>query len=396
MPRVRKGYRSVTTAGDLPRQPVLELAALGRRKPAPLPSLIELPNRVLTRSGRSALVLALELLGLGAGDRVLVPTYHCPTMIAPVERLGAMPAFYPINSDSLPNMDYLASLDTTGVRAMLVAHFFGIPRSLEAVATFCRERGIALIEDCAHCWFGRAGAVPVGTTGDFAIGSLTKFFPVMEGGLLASVRHSLTAPPPRAGALKNEARALWDMVDIASRANRLGVFGGAVRALGRARGVGQGASADASVEIRAESLRDPLLPPARLTQVESWVVEHWSAAVATEGRRRNYNELASRLSGVPGCRVPWPDCGPLAAPYVMPLLMEAQAGSAAYSRMRALRLPVFRWDRIWPGTPAIEGDATRTWATGLVQITCHESLRGDIARLAAAVKDCLARGSRSQ
>ncbi|MBK9574239.1 MAG: DegT/DnrJ/EryC1/StrS family aminotransferase [Rhodoferax sp.] len=43
-----------------------------------------------------------------------------------------------------------------------------------------------MIEDCAHCFFGQAGERPIGAWGDFATASLTKFFPVPEGGLLAS------------------------------------------------------------------------------------------------------------------------------------------------------------------------------------------------------------------
>ena len=76
-------------------------------------------------------------------------------MIAPVERLAAIPLFYPITLGGGPDMDFLNALDGRPVRAILVAHLFGLPISLTEVRAFCSERGIGLIEDCAHCFFWR-------------------------------------------------------------------------------------------------------------------------------------------------------------------------------------------------------------------------------------------------
>jgi hypothetical protein len=353
----------------------------------------------MTRSGRSALVLALELLGVRPGDGVLVPTYHCPTMIAPVERLGAKPVFYPLDSGGLPDMRFLGTLDLSRVRAMLVAHLFGIPQSLHEMAAFCRPRGISMIEDCAHCWFGSAGDTAVGTTGDFAIGSLTKFFPVMEGGLLASARRPIKPVAERSGAFVKELRALWDMVDMSSRAHRLGVLGYVIRGIARGRNFVRRrtsgeypaeASGSEEIEDRGRALQDPLLDPMRLTRIESWVVEHSDAVAAIEGRRRTYNELAAGLADLPGVRLLWPRCHLCWAPYVMPLLVEAN--NDAYAKMRRMRLPVFRWDRLWPGTPRIDGDTAPVWASGMVQIACHQSLEGNAQELVSALRRCLTAG----
>jgi dTDP-4-amino-4,6-dideoxygalactose transaminase len=146
------------------------------------PSFIDLARRQYTTSGRSAIFLALEALGIGAGDLVLVPSYHCPTMIAPVVTLGAKPLFYPIDDDGSPSRTWLDTLDTTGVRALLVAHFFGLPQPMALLRRWCDGRGVLLVEDCAHALFGRSDGHPVGSWGDAAIASLTKFLPVNEGG----------------------------------------------------------------------------------------------------------------------------------------------------------------------------------------------------------------------
>ena len=138
----------------LPRGPVLDWASLRGPHPAGLPAVDDLPHQLPTTSGRAALFQALRALALPAGSAVLVPTYHCPTMVAPVVHAGLRPVFYGLDEDAAPRLQALDAAALAGVRALLVAHYFGRPRSLEAERRWCDERGIALIEDCAHCFFG--------------------------------------------------------------------------------------------------------------------------------------------------------------------------------------------------------------------------------------------------
>src|SRR6478735_5325256 len=131
------------------RLPVLGWAAFAGERRAPLPSIDQHGgNIVYTTSGRAAIALALRVVGCKAGDRVLVPTYHCPTMIAPVVRLGAVPEFYPLTASGAPSMSFLAR-HARDARAMLVAHYFGFPQPLAQLRAFCDANGIAMIEDCA-------------------------------------------------------------------------------------------------------------------------------------------------------------------------------------------------------------------------------------------------------
>ena len=161
-------------------------------QPSPVPEVTSLPHCLFTTSGRAAIGLALEELGIGAGDEVLVPSYHCPTMVSPIVAAGALPVFFPIDDEGLPVVSELERMDLQRARAMLAAHYFGIPRSLSQTRQFCDRHGIALIEDCAHSYFGAANGRQVGTWGDLAIASLPKFFPVPEGGCLMSASRPLT------------------------------------------------------------------------------------------------------------------------------------------------------------------------------------------------------------
>lgn len=382
-----------TVSRTFPRQPVLGRDTLRGTKTA-LPSLIDLPH-VFTRSGRAAIRIAIRLAGAGPGSQVLVPTYHCPTMVAPVELVGAEPLFYPIDESARPNVEWLARQPLGSCRAMLAAHLFGITRDLSEVATFCQDRGIVLIEDCAHCFFGLSGTRPVGSTGDFAIGSLPKFFPVAEGGVLASARRPLNSVQLSPQPVRRELAALWDAIDLPLRAGRLGAPGRALRAVGRMRNrvaKRRANSGDTVIaprdDLRTEALGDELMGPTRLRRVDAWLTGHCASQLIVESRQRNFNMLTAALERTPGIALPIPRCASDSAPYVVPVLL-AEADDA-YQRMRSAGLPVFRWDRLWPGTPRISSDVTADWSRGLIQVACHQSLsEADMRQIADILRACL-------
>src|SRR5665647_522848 len=112
-------------------------------------------------------------------------------MVAPVLLAGLNVACFGIHGDGLPKLDTIDAAIASQSKAMLVSHYFGLPNSLAEVRQWCDEHGVALIEDCAHCYFGEAGERPVGAWGDFAAASLSKFLPVPEGGLLASAHRPI-------------------------------------------------------------------------------------------------------------------------------------------------------------------------------------------------------------
>src|ERR1700694_2284439 len=168
--------RTVASEMDpFPRLPVLGWSAFSGERAPSVGGVLSARYRRYTTSGRAAIALALRVLKVTPGDKVLVPTYHCPTMIAPVVRAGAKPVFYPITASGGVDLDWLQGADLGGARALLVTHYFGIPQPMLGVRAFCNAHRIALIEDCAHAFFGMSDGVAVGSWGDLAIASLTKF-----------------------------------------------------------------------------------------------------------------------------------------------------------------------------------------------------------------------------
>lgn len=361
----------------LPRLPVLGWSSLGGARAASLPSLLDRQQVVLTSSGSAAILLALEALGTSAGQRVLVPTYHCPTMVAPIHTLGARPHFYPLTQRGAPDLAWLSRQDLRDVKAMLAAHFFGLPQPMEAVAAWCRERGIALIEDCAHALFGSAAGRPFGAWGAFAIGSLKKFLPVADGGCLVA-NDPAVLPALTRRSFTADLKAALNAVELGARHGRLPGAGYAVtaglRLLRRARG-GRPAVAEPDDEGRIEAVASTLdvaLAHSGITRPSRWLARWLPRERVVERRRLHYERLAKRLEASSAMHPLLPALPGACAPYVFPLWV--QHPDPGYLALRRAGVPVYRWNRCWPGTPAIPGDSGPAWSHHVLQIGCHQDL----------------------
>ena len=362
-------------ATSIPRTPVFGWAALAGPRDASTPCLLSLPNVHYTTSGRASILLALEALGIGAGDRVLLPTYHCPTMVAPVVQVGAARVFYPIDEHGAPRLDWIAAQDLRGVRALLVVHLFGLPQPMCAIRRWCDSTGIALIEDCAHALFGRSGERPIGAWGDMAIASLTKFLPVSEGGCLV-VNHGNAMPALAPPGLAGQFKAVLEVLEPGANHERLpglnGVLRGALSLARRARQHSAAAAPPAAEQDARMPNIEVALAHRALTRAGRWVAKWLPRGRIVAQRRRRYAQLAQTLSGRSGLRPLLPELPEHCAPYVFPLWVDAP--DPGYAELRRLGMPVFRWDWLWPGVPTLEGDHGVEWSHHVLQLACHQDL----------------------
>jgi hypothetical protein len=222
--------RSTLPPRGLPRLPLFGWSAFVGARDASLPCVLDQPHVVFTSSGGAAIALALRDLGTRSGDRVLVPTYHCPTMIAPVAATGATPLFFPLDEAGTPRIAELAKWDLAGVRAMIVAHYFGLPQPMARIRQFCDDRGIVLIEDCAHAMFGEADGRPIGSHGHYAIASLTKFLPTADGGCLVYGRGPAKPPALPARSFSDQIRIIANTVEAGAQHRRMPGVNGMITA----------------------------------------------------------------------------------------------------------------------------------------------------------------------
>jgi perosamine synthetase len=385
----------------LPRLPVLGWDTFAGEKDSALPCVLDHPHRVYTQSGRAAIALAIATLDIGRGDAVLVPTFHCPTMISPIVAAGAEPLFFPIDNLGAPRLDVLSVQDLRLVRAMLVAHYFGLPQTMSTVRKFCDERGIALIEDCAHAMFGKVEGRPIGGWGDFAIASLTKFFPVTDGGCL--VLASGMAMPRSLGRRSSisEVRSVANSIESGARHHRLRGLNTPVNAFfaiaNRMRHRRNSRSAIASTDppnefLRSGSMETPLqsvTAPVDASKWAKWIARSAHRERIVMARRRNYLYLAGELGSIPGAVPLLPQLPDDAAPYVFPIWAEQP--EASYQAIREAGVPIFRWDQIWPGTPEIRGDFGVQWAKHIFQLGCHQDLSiDDLSRMVDRLRQLVA------
>jgi perosamine synthetase len=356
---------------------VLDWASFERTAPSTINGVEQAPYRALTTSGRAAIYQALLQLQLPAGSTVLVPTYHCPTMVAPVLYAGLEPAFFGVGTDGLPNLQTVTPELARRAKAIVVAHYFGIPHSLRTIREWCDVRGIALIEDCAHCFFGQAGERRVGQWGDFATASLSKFFPVPEAGLLTSAHRPIDSMKLKEPGLRAQLKGWVDVVEFATDHNRLGGVNGLFTLVFRWKNRGGRRSrVVATPEVSAE---EGILEACDMARVGhsplnvSRVLNRLLPRGRVASRRRdNFAAYTRHFRDVPGARIAVEMTPGATAPYVFPLWVDDS--ERVYREAREMRLPVLRWDRIWPGTPALAGDVGPAWSEHVLQLLCHQDL----------------------
>jgi len=145
---------------------------------------------VAVSSGTAALYLALQALGVGQDDEVIMPSYVCAAPWVATSRLGANPIVVDIEPDTF-NIDpgKVKSAITSKTRAIIVPHMFGLPANLTQLRAF----EIPIVEDCAQTLGAIQEGVQVGTVGDATICSFfaTKLLCAGEGGMVLSHNHDL-------------------------------------------------------------------------------------------------------------------------------------------------------------------------------------------------------------
>jgi len=132
--------------------------------------------------GRVALYAILRAMGCAEGDEVVMPGFTCVVVAGAIRYTGAKPVFYDIDKATLqgdPNSAVKAITPRT--RAVIVQHNFGGIAPLGELLGVCSERGVSIIEDCAHAIGAIHDRNPVGTIGDAAFCSLQWSKPTTTG-----------------------------------------------------------------------------------------------------------------------------------------------------------------------------------------------------------------------
>ncbi|MEU1797277.1 DegT/DnrJ/EryC1/StrS family aminotransferase [Streptomyces californicus] len=142
---------------------------------------------VFLASATAGLYLTTELLGLGPGDEVVMPSISFVSAASAVASTGARPVFCDVDPDTLnPSAEQIARALTDRTRAVLVLHYGGGPGDIARIAELCESRGVTLVEDTACAVASRVGPRACGTFGSLSVWSFDamKVLSTGDGGML--------------------------------------------------------------------------------------------------------------------------------------------------------------------------------------------------------------------
>jgi len=369
---------------DIPVQPVLSWDTFVSSGDESTPSVVDNRSVIYVTAGRIAIAHALELAGIRPGDKVLVPAYHCMAMVEPVLAFGAQPVFYALRDDLTVDLDDVAAKLDGATRLLMAANYFGFPQDLLAIRRFCDEHGLVFLEDCAHSFFGSHAGQPLGTFGDFAVGSLTKFFPVRDGGCLILRAGQSGAPGPRlrSQSIGANAAALLDALEEAVAVGRLRALGPMMDLFGRTKRVLRAVVPNAKTRrgVNPAQLRsgqrggfDPAWMGVRATAVSRMIGQYASRSRIVESRRRNYLRFVQEFSGSRHLRPVFPNLPDGVVPYMFPLWVDDLADVFAILEDRAVpmqRFGQFLWSKMDEATCSV----TRQISRHSIQLPCHQGL----------------------
>jgi dTDP-4-amino-4,6-dideoxygalactose transaminase len=104
-------------------------------------------------SATAALHLAVDALGIGPEDEVIVPTLTFTATAEVVRYQGAKPVFVDIDPDTLClSLDATEAAITPRTKAIMPVHFAGRPCDMTALRTLADSKGLKIIDDAAHAF----------------------------------------------------------------------------------------------------------------------------------------------------------------------------------------------------------------------------------------------------
>jgi dTDP-3-amino-3,4,6-trideoxy-alpha-D-glucose transaminase len=125
------------------------------------------PHAVGVSSGTEAITLALEALGVGHGDEVIVPANSFIATAEGVSRAGATPI--PVDVDAASHLVTPAIVRAAigpRTRCVIPVHLMGSTADMDGILGVAREAGLRVVEDAAQAHGALHGGRRAGSMGD--------------------------------------------------------------------------------------------------------------------------------------------------------------------------------------------------------------------------------------
>lgn len=142
-----------------------------------------------TSSGRAAIYLAFKSLGFDEGDEIILPAYTFHIVPLVVKACGLRPVFVDVLPDTY-NIDVslIKKSITKKTRAIMATHMYGQPCDIDPILEIAEEKGLKVIEDCAHACGAAYKGKRVGSFGDLGVFTfaMAKNMPCFGGGMVTT------------------------------------------------------------------------------------------------------------------------------------------------------------------------------------------------------------------
>ena len=117
-------------------------------------------------NGTLALDVALQAMGIGEGDEVIVTPRSFIASVSTVVNAGAMPVFADVEADT-GNLSArtIAPHITDKTKAIICVHLAGWPCDMDEIMALAKQHNLWVIEDCAQAHGAKYKGKPVGSIG---------------------------------------------------------------------------------------------------------------------------------------------------------------------------------------------------------------------------------------
>lgn len=123
-------------------------------------------HAIALANGTVALDVALQALGIGAGDEVVVTPRTFLASVSSIVNRGAVPVFADVDRDSQNiTADTVRAALTPRTRALICVHLAGWPCDMDPIMELAGEHDLKVIEDCAQAHGARYKGRSVGSIG---------------------------------------------------------------------------------------------------------------------------------------------------------------------------------------------------------------------------------------
>lgn len=327
------------------------------------------------KQGRYAMAEALKRTGVNKNTAVLMPSYHCRSLVEPALYLKSHVVFYELDIMLRPDIKKLVSLiaeSSFQIKALVLPHYFGFPQEVDIISDICKKENIDLVEDCAHAFYGTYNGKQLGTFGRFSVTSPRKFFPVEDGGILVSYTDSsISECQLTSQGLSPNLKAIVKsfLRGLIGKGNHKEIIPiGGLITKNIVKNTKEKKGGNDSSRFSLEYFDVNCVSQASLA-VSKLIVDSADHELIVKSRRANYQRWLEGLKNVQGCHSLFPQLYENVVPYVFPLVIDSNA-IEVFHNLKLNGVPLWRWEDL-ADTDCV---MVNKYRLSLLQLPCHQDL----------------------